>query len=348
MSQDFLNVSGFERAVARIGRRFDTITSVNPADVVAGLLDDENFKKQVIDSVSENDKLVQKIINDPRLRERIAKDILDNHPTLIQDITNLLVDSTELHHLIVEMALSTPTFIDAVANVIMNNETLINEIKQEILDGNSTLIQNLANQIIETIASLSMVDSEGKKIATRDGGTFEFQAASDEQFGIVKGQQNDSAATWHLVSFVGGLGSINRAELVTFIETEIRNNSGTGGGITYQDVMDILNRIRLLAPDGSPVGINNDGMITLQQATPAQYGVCKPHKNSPCSPQKTAWRTMDGSLVAQTKHDIHMFVPFSFPKEMPHRIKLFDRLTFIPINAGQQRACCRCVTKQEQ
>ena len=44
---------------------------------------------------------------------------------------------------------------------------------------------------------------------------------------------------------------------------------------------------------------------------------------------------MDDALVSETKHDIHMFAPFSFPKEMPRRINLFDRLTFIPINAGK-------------
>jgi len=185
-----------------------------------------------------------------------------------------------------------------------------------------------------------MVDSDGKAIAERDGGTFTFQAASNDQFGIVKGQQNNSAETWHLVNFINGLGHINRQALVDFIDTQIRNNGGggNGGGITYQDIMRILGDIRLFGPDDLPIATNTGGHLTLQQATPQQYGVCKPRKNSPCYPQKTSWQTMDGVLEAQTKHDVHMFAPFSFPKEMPKRMEFFDRLTFIPINAREK--CC--------
>ena len=55
---------------------------------------------------------------------------------------------------------------------------------------------------------------------------------------------------------------------------------------------------------------------------------------------------MDGALVAETKHDIHMFAPFSFPKETQPRINFFDRLTFIPINAQERcearKKCCTC------
>ena len=334
MSKKFLTESSYEKTVARMSRRIAEIASVNPADVVNGLLADENFKNQVLDTVSESDQLVKDIINDPRLRERIAKDILESHPTLIQEITNLLVNSIELHNLIVEKALSTQTFIDAVVNVFVNDKALINDIKQAVLN-NSTLVQNIANQIIETMASLSMVDPDGNEVAKRNDNAFKFQAASNERFGLIKGQKNDSAETWHLISIVDGLGNIHRAGLVAFIETEIRNNGGSGGGITYQDVLDILNSIRLLAPDGSPVGTNVDGNLTLQQGTPKQFGLCKPRKNSPCYPQKISWRTICGSLVAEVKNDFHMFAPFSFPKEMPNRIKLFDRLTFIPINAGK-------------
>ena len=206
MSKKFLTESSYEKTVARMSRRIAEIASVDPTDVVARLLADEHFKKRVIDAMSESDKLIRDIINDPRLRERIAQDILDSHPTLIQEIIGLLVNSTALHNIIVTQALNTPTFIDAVVNSIIGNETLINEIKQQIIDNenlfqfitnalisdetflaniatqivsnadvinhltqavlnDSALIQNIANQIIATIASLSMVDSDGKAIA---------------------------------------------------------------------------------------------------------------------------------------------------------------------------------------
>ncbi|MCL2711497.1 MAG: hypothetical protein FWE95_11515, partial [Planctomycetaceae bacterium] len=280
----------------------------------------------------------------PRLRERIAKDILDSHPTFIQDILNLLVESTALHMLIVDAALSTPTFIDAVANLIVGNQTFIDEIKNAILN-DSTLIQNLANQILDTISSLSMVDPEGNSIAEKDGGTFKFQAADHEQYGIVKGEANDSPSTWHLVSFINGLGSINREGLIDFIKTEIQNAGGVGGGgITYQDVIKILNQITLLGPDGLPIATNVEGMITVQQATPQQYGVVKPRKNSQLYPQAMSWYTMNRTLEADVKNDVHMFAPFAFPKCMPKRIEFFDKLTFIPINVepdcGMSCKCC--------
>ena len=376
MSNEFLNTSGFERAVARMSRRVAEIASVDPATVVAGLLADEHFKKRVIDAVSESDTLILDIINDPRLRERIAQDILDSHPTLIQEIVNLLADSTALHHLIVEKTLSTLTFIDAVVHALISNETFMDNIKQEIIDNenlflfitnaliaddvflaniakqivndadvinhitqailnDSALIQNIANQMIETIANLSMVDPDGKAVAERDGGIFTFQAANNDQFGIVKGQPNNSPETWHRVNFINGMGHINRQALADFIDTQIKNagggSGGNGGGITYQDIIRILGDLRLFGPDDLPLATNTGGHLTLQQATPQQYGVCKPRKNSPCFPQQMSWRTMDGKMAAETKNDVHMFAPFSFPKGMPHRIDLFDQCTFIPI-----------------
>ena len=54
---------------------------------------------------------------------------------------------------------------------------------------------------------------------------------------------------------------------------------------------------------------------------------------------------MNGTLTAETKHDLHMFAPFAFPKKMPDRIKIFDRLTFIPMNAREKcgtKKTCTC------
>jgi len=139
------------------------------------------------------------------------------------------------------------------------------------------------------------------------------QLASNEQFGIAKGQQNNSPETWHLVSFLNGLGSINREQLTAFIESQIDaqiknsgSSNGAGGGLTHQEVIDIFHDI-----------LSNG-------------------KFEGCKPQQPLWRTMDGALESETKHDVHIFAPFSFPKKMPNRIKFFDRLTFIPVNANEQ------------
>ena len=125
MSTNFLNETQFKVMVAAMKRRFDQVASIDPEKVGAGLLADEHFKKRVIDAMSESDKLIRDIINDPRLRERIAQDILDSHPMLIQEIINLLVDSTALHNIIVTQALISPTFIDAVVNSIKGVSTLL-------------------------------------------------------------------------------------------------------------------------------------------------------------------------------------------------------------------------------
>ncbi|MDR0327920.1 MAG: hypothetical protein LBI05_06455 [Planctomycetaceae bacterium] len=337
MSNDFLNTTGFERAVERIARRFDTVSAVNPADVVRGLLDDDDFKNKIIDTLAGSDKLVQEIINDPRLRERIARDILDSHPTLIQEIITLLANSTDLHMLIVEMALSTPTFIEAIANVLMNDETLINEIKQTILDGDSGLIKNIADQILETIASLSMVDPDGNTIAKRDGGTFTFQAASDEQFGIVKGQNNNSLETLHLVSAApDGTLHINREQLERLIEQ--KGGNGTGGGGTPFDKMTV-------APDNNPADRTEIGKIEnrnliVQQAAPKQHGVVKPCRNCVCYRKPIGLESMDGLLVAKVRRDAHLFFPMVFKGKKPPRLKLFDKLTFIAPELIESD--CRC------
>jgi len=55
----------------------------------------------------------------------------------------------------------------------------------------------------------------------------------------------------------------------------------------------------------------------------------KCRKNCPCRPQPLSWQSMDGKLTAILKHDKHLFIPMQFPKKMPNRIELFDRLTFM-------------------
>ena len=180
-----------------------------------------------------------------------------------------------------------------------------------------------------------LADEEFRKKVMDAIATIEFQLASNDQHGIAKGQQNNSPETWHRVSFVDGLGSIGREGLEAFIKSLVGSGGGTGGSITYQDIIRILGDIRLFGPDDLSIATNAGGHLTLQQATHQQYGVCKPRRNSPCCPQKLSWRTMDDKIVAETKNEVHMFAPFSFPKSMPKRVNLFDKCTFIPIGIEQ-------------
>ena len=284
MSNNFLDTAGYERTVVAMRRRIEEVASVNPADVVAGLLADDAFRKRVIDALAESDKLIKDIINDPRLLERIAQDILDFHPTIVDEIKQEILNNETLFQFITNALIFDNVFLTNIANQIVNNVDVVTQITQNILADND-LVQNIVNQIVAT--------------------------------------------------------------LETTIDTKIKNAmnslpSGGGGGLSHQDILRIINNIILLAPDGSPLATNTDGLIIVQQATPEQFGVCKPRRNSPCSPQKTSWQTLNGTLQAQTKHDVHMFAPFSFPKEMPKRMELFDQLTFIPINARETCGTCHC------
>jgi hypothetical protein len=38
---------------------------------------------------------------------------------------------------------------------------------------------------------------------------------------------------------------------------------------------------------------------------------------------------MDGMLVASVKQGVHLFYPMVFPQNLPPRVELFDKLTFI-------------------
>jgi hypothetical protein len=49
---------------------------------------------------------------------------------------------------------------------------------------------------------------------------------------------------------------------------------------------------------------------------------------------------MDGRLIAELKHDVHLFYPMVFPPKLPPRMELFDKLTFIAKNSPLSHCCC--------
>jgi hypothetical protein len=108
----------------------------------------------------------------------------------------------------------------------------------------------LVNKTIMTVltSAIKIIAPDGSEVAKNDEGTLTLQAATNNQFGIVKGQSNTSPATWHHVSVSNGALSINREQLETII-----NSKDTA----------IRNAINVRAEDGCIVGQNVDGIIML-------------------------------------------------------------------------------------
>jgi hypothetical protein len=207
------------------------------------------------------------------------------------------LDENYLYQMITEQVLVSPNFILSLAQYFITESPVIQQIANIILQDESVMhaitqqLQEIIHNIETSIVSINAPD--GSVLAQNNHGVLMLPAASNTQFGVVKGQSNSTPTTWHNVSTTGGLLSINREQLEAFIESKIK-----AAGMTH--------------PGGSG-------------------GVCTPRKNFPCHPQKMSWRTMDGMLEAQTKHDVHLFAPFVFPKTMPKRREFFDKVTFIPI-----------------
>ena len=125
-------------------------------------------------------------------------------------------------------------------------------------------------------------------------------------------------------------------------ETGDQGPIGPAGGLKQEDLDQTLQSIDLRGPDSKPIALNRAGTLIVQTATPNQYGVPKCSKICTCYPQKLSLRSMDGMLTAITRHDTHLFFPMVFPSKMPHRIQLFDKLTFFDENA--EEATCPCKT----
>ena len=189
------------------------------------------------------------------------------------------------------------------------------EVVSQIINDLRTLITNeFVEQIVTDVTNQSLWQIINS-----------IQHATNEQHGIVKGQENTTPETWHKVSIApDGTMSVNRE----LLEAKIGQGGGSGG--TPLDRM-------VAAPDRSVIGIIENKDLVVQETTPQQYGVVKCKKDCPCYRKPLGLESMDGMLVASLKHDTHLFYPMVFTDKLPPRVELFDKLTFI---SGNNNCCC--------
>jgi hypothetical protein len=216
------------------------------------------------------------------LVEELLKHIELDENYLYEMITNHIVNNESIIKTLSEYLIDNSSVINQIANIILNDDSVLQLITTEL--------QLILQQIAKSIVSINAPD--GTVLAENVDGVFTLPGATNTQFGIVKGQSNNTPTTWHHVSAVNGLLSINREQLEAFVESKIKAIPGGGSGV-----------------------------------------------NCNCAPEKPLWQTMatqtaDGrqqtaALVAETKQNIHMFAPIVFPKKMPNKMELFDKLTFI-------------------
>jgi hypothetical protein len=157
-----------------------------------------------------------------------------------------------LYQQIVEQILVSPTFIQQVAQHFINNETIVQQIANYILNDESVIqnitnqMQEIVNQIVTSVVSINAPD--GSVLATNNDGVLTLPVATNSQFGIVRGQPNDTLTTWHNASIENGTLSINRTQIETVMDSK---------GITIRD------SINVRAEDDCIIGTNNNGVITL-------------------------------------------------------------------------------------
>ena len=174
------------------------------------------------------------------------------------------------------------------------------EIVNQIINDLRTLITNeFVEQIVTDVTNQSILQIISA-----------LQYATNERHGIVKGQENITPETWHMVSVApDGTMSVNP-------------NLGSGTSGTPLDKM-------VASPDRSVIGIIENRDLIAQETKPTQYGVVKCGKDCVCYRKPLGLQSMDGMLVATLKHDKHLLYPMVFTENLPPRAELFDKLTFI-------------------
>jgi len=217
-------------------------------NIATAILSNTEVLHQIITSIINNEELIENIItnivNNETLLENIVAHVMSSE-TLIQDIVNQVVQNEHFYEQIVENVLVNQTFINSVVNEIAGQETIIINIAEGILK--EVAIYEKITELITSVA-ISLVDPDGNSIAANDNGQLIVQVATNEHFGIVKGQDNVSPATWHNVSADDGLLSINKEQA----ETVMREKD-----------LAAIRRINVLAEDYSIVGRNDEGIIKL-------------------------------------------------------------------------------------
>ena len=201
---------------------------------------------QVVHNQSLYNQITEQVLVSQTFLISVTNQIVYNE-TIVNNITQEVTTNQNLFQEISQYISTSNVFVTSVTEQIINSSNVINHITNEVLHS-ETLIQNIANTILTSESVINVLSStialvalDGSRIATNDDGTLTVQTAANDRYGIVKGQANNTPATWHNVSAENGLLSINREEATAAI----------------------LNAIQILSADGLIVGQNEHGVITL-------------------------------------------------------------------------------------
>jgi hypothetical protein len=258
------------------------------------------------------DELLQHIeIDSDYLYQMITNEVLVNQD-FVQSLANYLILDDSDNSLSWQ-----------IANYIMSNETVMESITNEL--------KAILNSIVSSIVSINAPD--GTVLAENEDGVLTLPAATNEQYGIVKGQDNTLPDSWHKVSAdEDGTLSVNRTALEAKIDQKISQSGGGAGGTPLDKAV--------AAPDRSTIGTIENRDLVLQQATPEHFGVVKCRPNCACHRKPIALESMDEMLVAEVKSGRHLFYPMVFPKRLPPRTEMLGKLTFMANESGNYCCCC--------
>ena len=311
---------------------------------ITDIVYDESFITQIINSETFQEFFVQQfisIISDEQYITTIINQVVNN-PVLYEQISLQIVQNEEfLTHVtneFFEIIHNDQTFMDTIITQVIEGDKLYSSISETLYD-NSTFINSVAQYVVNEIdhtellanitelivsGAISLIAPDGSRIAKHDdNGNIVVQVATNDQYGIVKGQDNTMLETLHKVSAgADGTLSINRELLENLIEQKVGNHSGSGTGAGNWDRL-------VSAPDKRVIAVTENRDLLVQQTTPQQYGVVKCGKNCVCYRKPIGLQSIDAMLVADLRHGVHLFYPMVFPERLPPRVELFDKLTFI-------------------
>ena len=175
----------------------------------------------------------------------------------VQELADELLSRENFTETLIEIIAGNQTFINTVIQHIVNDASFQNTISVLLLSDTNfynavlTAIGGILTRkfISEILAdAIAILAPDGSSIATNNNGVFTLKAAANNQFGVVKGQANNTQTTWHNASADNGILSINRGQVESVMDgkdTVIKNN------------------INVRAEDNCIVGRNENGIVIL-------------------------------------------------------------------------------------
>ena len=175
---------------------------------------------------------VQEIVNELLQRETFTTELIETFST-----------NETFRQSVVETLLGDTIFQTFVSELLLTDEDFREELLQAI---SSSLTRQTIIDVINDV--VSVVAPDGSSIATNNAGRLMLQLATNNQFGIVKGQENNTLTTWHNTSITNGIPSVNRGQVESVMDT--KDNA-------------IKTSINVRAEDNCIVGRNENGTIIL-------------------------------------------------------------------------------------